>query len=162
MFSTQRTGFRLGKTGRAEIFAPIHILFNANIFRVLQIFLLLRRRQERLSEHPITARAKNRWLHLMRPDPFIDSRLQKTELPANPGVGNLAIGHQALNVLHAKTKVFGHFFHGHHGSFHMAPVLVIPGFRIGPWRVLRAWLSPRTSIPFRTASVRYFRGDGRK
>ena len=113
-FPAEWTGFRLGKTGGAKIFPSVHVLFDANIFGVLQIPFFLGRRQEGLGEHPVTARAKNRGLQFMSSNPLIDPGPQKTELPANPGAGDLTGGHHALDLLPAKTQVFGYFYHRHH------------------------------------------------
>ena len=107
------TGFRLGKTGGAKIFPSVHVLFDANILGILQIPLLLGRRQERLGEHPVAARAKNRGLQFLSSNPLIDPGPQKPQLPGNPGAGDLTNVHHALDLLHTKTQVFGHFYHRH-------------------------------------------------
>jgi hypothetical protein len=114
VFPAEWTGFRLGKTGGAKIFPSVHVLFDANILGVLQTLLPLGQRQERLGEHPVAACTKNRGLHFMSSNPLIDPRPQKTELPANPGAGDLTAGHHALDLLHTKTQVFGYFYHRHH------------------------------------------------
>jgi len=161
VFPAEGTGFSPGKTGRTEILSPIPILFNADIFRVLQIFLLPRRRWERLGERLVASRTKNRRLHFMFPDPFIDPGLQKAELPANPGAGDLTAGHQALDLPQAKVQVFRDFFHRHYGSFH--------GLRPGQPRptvllqkVLASWIFPRISSLFQPANARHSPGDGRR
>ncbi len=114
VFSADWTGFRLGKTGGAKIFPSVQVLFDANILGVLQIPPLSGPRQERLGEYPVTARAKNRRLQFMSSNPLIDPGPQETELPANPGAGDLTGGHHALDLLHTKTQVLGYFYQRHH------------------------------------------------